>query len=142
MSRIELGQPSVVSQRGQRLKIALPYGAAPGERVSPMRVSVVSASTSDASAAPSARGFTLMRPEQRNLLWLQSREPVTASHVTLWLQVAGQDGPVRYELAVPPARFAAASASDAPPAAPRRAERASRSARSELSGRRNTVPSS
>lgn len=140
--RIELGQPSVVSQRGQRLKVAVPYGAAPGERVSPMRVSVVSVATSDGSAAPSAQGFTVMRPEQRNLLWLQSREPVTASRVTLSLRVAGQDELLRYELAVPPIRFAAASAPEVSAAAPRRSERTSRGASGVPPGRRNTAASS
>lgn len=140
--RIELGQPSVVSQRGQRLKVAVPYGAAPGERVSPMRVSVVSVATSDGSVAPSAQRFTIMRPEQRNLLWLQSREPVTASRVTLSLRVAGQDELLSYELTVPPIKFAATSAPEASAAAPPRSERASRGAPGALPGRRNTAASS
>ena len=107
-----------------------------------MRVSVASTATYDGSAAPDARLFTVMRAEQRNVLWLRSREPVTASRVGLVLRVAGQDEPFAYELAVPPVRFAPAAAPEAPPMLPHRAERASSTAPDAVPGRRNTAASS
>lgn len=105
-SRIDLGRPSVLSQRGQRLKIAVPYGSAPGERVSAMRFWVAAASAPDGDVAPDAQGFVVLKPEHRNLVLLQSREPVTASRVTLTLRVAGQEEASTYELAIPPVQFA------------------------------------
>ena len=105
--RIDLGQPRVLSQRGQRLKVALPYGAAPDEPVSASRIWVVDASAPPGDGPLSAGDFVMLKPEHRNMVLLQSQHPVTASRVMLTLRVAGQDDATTYELAVPPVRFAA-----------------------------------
>lgn len=128
--RIDLGQPGVLSQRGQRLKIAVPYGSAPDARVSPASIWVAATSVPDGEVAPDAHGFTVMKPEHRNVVLLRSREPVTASRVTLTLRVAGQDDAPTYELAIPPVRFAPTEAAmPTEPAAVRRARPAARAGR-------------
>ena len=62
---IDLGDPSVMSQRGQRLALALPYGSSPGERVSVSRFEVVSVKAPDgcgvyACALGGPQGNTLL----------------------------------------------------------------------------------
>lgn len=114
--RIDLGQPSVLSQRGQRLKVAVPYGSAPGAQVSPVRIWVAAVDVPPGEIKPEARAFTVQRPERRNLVIVQSREPVTASRLTLTLKVAGQDDASTFDLAVPPIRFAAPERPETAPA--------------------------
>jgi len=133
-AELVLGEPSVQSQRGQRLKLALPYGSAPGERVSVTRFTVVSVSVPPGWAAPDAAAFTLLKPERRNLVYLRSAEPVTAPEVTLTVRVTGQDGPAQaWRITMPEAAFARPAATpdqagSAPPdprrGVPRRSARA------------------
>jgi hypothetical protein len=102
---LDLGEPSVLSQRGQRLRIALPFGSAPGERVSATRFEVVSVSAPDGWKAPDAQSITVSKSEHRNLVFLQSTDPIDAPELTLSVQVAGQaDEPQRWNVVVPPAR--------------------------------------
>lgn len=111
---LDLGDPSVLSQQGQRLKIVMPYGSAPGERVSPMRFEVVSVQVPEGFVAPAADDFTLSSPGQRNLVFLQSREPVDAPEVVLTVRVADQpDGTHTWRIGVPPAIAAAPQAAPA-----------------------------
>lgn len=105
---IDLGEPSVLSQQGQRLKLAIPFGSEPGERVPVLRFSVVAVEAPAGHAAPSAEGFVLAMPERRRIIYVQSREPVTAPALTLTLQVAGSGTPVVLEIEVPPASAGAA----------------------------------
>lgn len=113
---VELGEPSVLSQRGQRLLLAVPYGSAPGQRVSVNRFVVESVQVPPGYPAPDAAGFTLSKPPRRNLVMLRSREPVDAPTLTLTLRIADQPGAVRtWTLAVPPARFAPAAPLPATP---------------------------
>ena len=123
--RIDLGQPRVLSQRGQRLKVAVPYGAAPDEPVSASRIWVADASAAPGDRPLSADDFVVLKPEHRNVVVLQSQHPVTASRVMLTLRVAGQDDASTYDLAVPPVQFApiesASRAQTAPPATRRAA---------------------
>jgi hypothetical protein len=128
---LDLGEPSVLSQRGQRLKLALPYGSAPGERVSATRFEVVSVSAADGWRAPDPAGFEFAKPPRRNFVYLTSREPVDAPELTVVLRVADQpEGEQTWRIAVPPARAAVSAVPvSAPAAAVPRAARGSAAAR-------------
>jgi hypothetical protein len=101
---IDMGDASVMSQQGQRLKIAVPYGSNVGEKFPLLRFEVKSVEAAEGQSAPSARGFTISKPENRNVIFLQSQEPITTSNLKLVLAVAGSPGKlVAYDIAVPPA---------------------------------------
>jgi len=124
---LDLGAPSVQSQRGQRLKVAVPFGSAPGEPVSATRFEVVSVQAPAGFTAPDAAGFTISKPASRNLVFLQSRESIEAPELTLTVRVADQpEGAQTWTIGVPPARASMPTAlADAAP----RASRAERPAR-------------
>jgi len=125
---IDLGDPSVMSQRGQRLKLAVPYGSSPGERVSIARFEVVSVQAPAGYAAPDPAAFSFAKPERRNLVLVESREPVDAPELTLAVRVIGEpDSAQSWRIAVPPARMAPDASVAPPPAA--RAPAAERAAR-------------
>jgi hypothetical protein len=101
---ISMGEASVMSQQGQRLKIAVPYGSDVGDKISLLRFEVQSVDAGSGQSAPSARGFTISKPEHRNVIFLQSAETVNTSNLKLVLAVAGSPGKrIEYEIAVPPA---------------------------------------
>ena len=101
---IDMGDASVLSQQGQRLKIALPYGSNVAEKFPLLRFEVQSVEAGVGQSAPSARGFTISKPESRNVIFLQSKETITASNLKLVLAVAGSPNKlVAYDIAVPPA---------------------------------------
>ncbi|MBX7106903.1 MAG: hypothetical protein K1X57_22730, partial [Gemmataceae bacterium] len=112
---VELGDASVLSQRGQRLKIAVPFGSAPGENVAVTRFAVASVVSADGRPVPAAQGFTISKPERRNVLYLQSREPVDLDRIRVEVSVSNNDVErIGYDLRVPPARYAATEAETAP----------------------------
>ena len=114
---LDLGEPSVLSQQGQRLKVVMPYGSAPGERVSPTRFEVVAVAVPAGFVAPAIEGFTLSSPGQRNLVFLQSREPVDAPEVVLTVRLADRpDAPQAWRLGIPPPTAAAPAAPAVHPA--------------------------
>jgi len=109
---VDLGEPSVLSQRGQKLKLAVPYGSAPGERVSVNRFEVVAVEAPTGFRAPDPAGFSFAKPERRNLVILQSREPIEAPRLLVTVRVVNQpDSEQTFRVAVPPARASAAPAS-------------------------------
>lgn len=109
---LDLGEPSVLSQRGQRLKLALPFGSAPGERVSATRFEVVSVSAPAGWQAPDAASFTVAKAARRNVVFLQSQDPTDVPELTVVVRVAGQAGePQAWTIAVPPARASMTPAS-------------------------------
>lgn len=100
---IDLGHPSVLSARGQKLKIAVPYGSAPGETVSATRFEVLAVEAPPGWPAPDAAAFTIIKPARRNVVMLQSRELVDAPEVKVTLRVANQpDGAQTWRIDVPP----------------------------------------
>lgn len=114
---IELGEASVLSQQGQRLKIAVPFGSGPNERVPVLRFAVTSVNTLDGQPAPAASGFTISKPDRRNIVYLQSSEPVSVDRLRIELFVADNDvDRVSYDLRIPPQKFAASQVD--PAAAP------------------------
>lgn len=117
---LDLGEPSVLSQRGQRLKLALPYGSAPGERVSATRFEIVSVVAPDGWRAPEPGAFTIAKPARRNLVFLQSDEPVDAPELTVTVRIADQPQAARtWRIVVPPARDTASADGGSAPAAAR-----------------------
>ncbi|HYF59317.1 MAG TPA: hypothetical protein VEA81_10205 [Burkholderiaceae bacterium] len=124
---VDLGDPSVMSQQGQRLKLALPYGSTPGERVSVSRFEVVSVQAPAGGRAPEPADFTIAKPERRNLVLLQSREPVDAPELLLAVRVADQPGSEQtWRIAVPAPRAAAPVLAAASPVRATAAERPAR----------------
>ncbi len=104
---VDLGDASVMSMQGQRLKIAVPYGSKPGEKIPVLRFSIESINGNSTNDKLQTSDFVISQPEFRNVIYLQSRDPVSASSVKLVLNVA--DNPVQqvaYDLAVPPLKFA------------------------------------
>jgi hypothetical protein len=124
---LDLGAPSVQSQRGQRLKLVVPFGSAPGELVSATRFEVVSVQAPPGFRAPDVAGFTISKPASRNLVFLQSRESIDAPELTVTVRVADQpEGMQTWTIDVPPSQASIPIArSDAAP----RASGAERSAR-------------
>jgi hypothetical protein len=128
---LDLGEPSVLSQRGQRLKLAWPYGSEPGERVSVTRFEVVSVEAPAGFVAPTPSEITISAPARRNVVFLQSRHPVDAPELVVTLRVADQpEGAQAWRLGLPPASasedvapVATAAPAVAPPARPARARR-------------------
>jgi hypothetical protein len=123
-AEVQLGDPSVVSQRGQRLKIAVPYGSNPGERVPVLRFTIEDVKVPEGYRAPAARGFTMMQGESRNIVTLLSREIVDAPSMSMVVKVANQSGEdVRsYVVNIPERR---AAATDAPPVEATKAKKGS-----------------
>jgi hypothetical protein len=113
-AEVQLGDPSVVSQRGQRLKIALPYGSNPGERVPVLRFTIEDVKVPEGYKAPAARGFTMLQGESRNIVTLLSREIVDAPSMSMVIKVANQAGENSrsYVVNIPDSR---AALTDAPP---------------------------
>lgn len=145
---IDMGDASVQSMQGQRLRLAVPYGSAPGQRVPVMSISVASVEAPPGFTAPSPENFVISKPEHRNVIYLQSKEPVRAPSLKLVLNVADtQPTQVAYEVAVPPMKYAAATHTDAAPSAKnarrgaKRAAAGTRAAR-PLAANRSAKPSS
>jgi hypothetical protein len=106
---VDLGDASVLSQQGQRLKVAVVYGSSPGERVPVTRFSVAEVRADDSTTpAPKAESFTISAPEKRNIVYLQSKEIVRTDKVQIVMTAADTPGKkVVYDLIVPPAKSAA-----------------------------------
>jgi hypothetical protein len=105
---VDLGEASVLSQQGQRLKVAVVYGSGPGERVPVTRFTVAEV-RADASTTPAPRAelFTISAPETRNIVYLQSKEIVRTDKVQIVMTAADTPGKkVVYDLVVPPAKSA------------------------------------
>ncbi len=115
VAAVQLGQASVLSQQGQRLKVAVPYGSAPGERVPVLRFSIVDASVPAGFQAVSPKSFTVSQGEHRNMVVFQSREIFSAPSVKLSVRVANQDEIAQiYDLNVPANQLATTEAQAAP----------------------------
>jgi hypothetical protein len=109
---VDLGDASVLSQQGKRLKVALVYGSSPGERVPVTRFTVAEVRADGSTTpAPKAELFTISAPEKRNIVYLQSKEIVRTDKVQIVMTAADTPGKkVVYDLIVPPAKSAATEA--------------------------------
>jgi hypothetical protein len=107
-SAVDIGEASVISQQGQRLKVAVTYASAPGERVPVTRFSVSEVSSESTGQVPKADQFTISQPATRNVLYLQSKEIVKIDKLKLVMVAADSPGKnVVFDLLVPPAKSAA-----------------------------------
>jgi hypothetical protein len=107
-SAVDIGEASVISQQGQRLKVAITYASAPGERVPVTRFSVSDVSSESTGEVPKANQFTISQPATRNVLYLQSKEIVKIDKLKLTMVAADTPGKnVVFDLLVPPAKSAA-----------------------------------
>lgn len=99
---IEFGTASVMSGQGQRLKVAIPFIANPGELVSVTQFQVMASEAASGTVRPDPARFTLSMPMNRNVLFLQSEELMNAGTVHLVVGLAGRrDSDVRYDLLIP-----------------------------------------
>ncbi len=104
---IDLGEPSVLSERGQRLKLAIPYGSVPGERVSSVGIEIVSIEVAKGARAPDIKRFTTATPERHKLVFMTSAERVDAAELTINYRFIGQPGSLQtWHVMVPPALMA------------------------------------
>ena len=106
---VDLGEASVLSQQGQRLKVAVVYGSSAGEIVPVTRFSVAEIRSDAKEGAPKSEMFTISQPAKRNIVYLQSKEIVKLDKLQLVMTAA--DSPnkkVVYDLVVPPAKSALA----------------------------------
>ena len=104
---IDLGKPSVLSQRGQRLKLAIPYGSGPGERVSAVGIEIVSIEAANGAQAPDLKRFTTSTPERHKLVFITSAERIDAAELTISYRFSGQPGSLQtWQVMVPPALMA------------------------------------
>jgi hypothetical protein len=106
---VDLGDASVLSQQGQRLKVAVVYGSGAGENVPVTRFSVAEIRADAKDGAPKAEMFTISQPLKRNIIFLQSKEIVRLEKLQLVMTAADSpDKKVVYDLIVPPAKSALA----------------------------------
>lgn len=103
---IDLGNASVLSRQGQRLLVAIPFGSAPGERIAVTRFRVVSVeATGSGGTAPEAARFAIAKPQDRNVVFLRSEQPVDLDRARIVVAVSGPDGEntgTTYDLVIPP----------------------------------------
>lgn len=109
---IDLGDASILSRQGQRLRIAIPFGSEPGERVAVTRFSVVSVEALGIGGeAPDPSRFSFAKPERRNVVYLRSERPVDLERLRIVVSVSGLDGDgtaAAYDIVIPPAHLAPA----------------------------------
>ena len=115
---LELGKPTVLSQRGQKLKVAVPFTARGGESTSVSRFAVEGVTLPAGFAPLTADDMVLAKSPDHNVLFLRSERLVTAPGVELVLAVKdGRSQPVSYQLEVPAARAAGGHAESPLPTA-------------------------
>ncbi|MFK7966638.1 MAG: hypothetical protein AB8C46_21955 [Burkholderiaceae bacterium] len=101
-SAVEFGTASVLSGKGQRLKVAIPFNAQTGQLLSVTQFQVVTSEASAGAAAPDPKRFTLSMPMNSNVLILQSEELMYADQVAIELGLASNtENNVRYEFRLP-----------------------------------------
>lgn len=102
VNAVEFGTASVLSGKGQRLKVAIPFDAQAGELLSVTQFHVVTSEASAGAQAPDPKRFTLSMPLNNNVLILQSEELMYADQVALELGIASnEETNVRYEFKLP-----------------------------------------
>jgi hypothetical protein len=99
---VEWGIAGVLSQQGQRLKVAIPYTHANNEPLSVLQFRVVRSAAPAGSFSPEPGQFTISKAPGQNMVVLQSNELVYANQVDLVVQVVSEpDKAVRYDLRIP-----------------------------------------
>ncbi|MGB7184341.1 MAG: hypothetical protein WBD34_03670 [Burkholderiaceae bacterium] len=99
-SAVEWGVAGVLSQQGQRLKVAIPFGSA--TNLSVVQFRVVRSAAPVGSFSPDPNEFTISKAPGDNFVILQSSELVYANQLDLVVQVmSSPDKAVRYDLRIP-----------------------------------------
>ncbi|MDO4904224.1 MAG: hypothetical protein Q4A16_01500 [Lautropia sp.] len=96
---LQFGEPIVLSQQGQRLKVLLPFETAPHDRATAVAFMVEKAEVPDGFRAPTPSAFTIMRPDETPYVILHSAEQLDAPNAMLTVSVAG-DPSSPYQLRV------------------------------------------
>lgn len=101
-SPLHFGDPIVLSQQGQRLKVLLPFRNNPYERVSAVSFLVDKAEVPEGFKAPDSEKFIIMRPDTSPYVILHSAESLRAPNIMLTVSVAGDpDSPYQIRLEIP-----------------------------------------
>ncbi len=99
---VEWGVAGVLSQQGQRLKVAVPFETDQGIDLSVVQFRVVRSAAPAGSFSPEPGMFTISKAPGTGMVILQSAELVYANQVDLVLQVVNHpDKAVRYDLRIP-----------------------------------------
>ena len=101
-SAVEWGVAGVLSQQGQRLKVAVPFETAQGLDLSVVQFRVVRSAAPAGSFSPEPSMFTISKAPGSGMVILQYEELVYANQVDLVLQVVDRpEKAVRYDLRIP-----------------------------------------
>lgn len=107
---VNFGEPIVLSQQGQRLKVLLPFQSAPNDRATAAAFLVEKADVPDSYRAPDPRAFTVMRPDSSPYVIFQSKQDVHAPSIQLTVSVAGDEkSPYQMHLNIPGAQASGAT---------------------------------
>ena len=99
---VNFGEPVVLSERGQPLKVLLPFEGTPNDRASAVAFLVENAEVPDGFRAPVARNFVIMRPDASPYVIFHSEEDVTAPQILLTVNVMGDpNSPYQMRLSIP-----------------------------------------
>ena len=99
---IVFGAPTVLSARGQRLKVAVPVNREGRTRLSAASFLIENVQAPEGLAAPDAQGFTVLRPARGAYVVFQSNEVVDAPALSLRFTVAGDPrSPYLMDLRIP-----------------------------------------
>lgn len=99
---ITFGAPTVLSARGQRLKVAVPVNREGSSRLSAASFLIETVQAPQGLPAPTADGFTVLRPARGAYVVFQSNEIVDAPALSLRFTVAGDPrSPYQMDLRIP-----------------------------------------
>ncbi len=99
---VSFGAPTVLSARGQRLKVAIPVRREGAYRLSAASFLIETVLAPEGVPAPSVEGFTVLRPEVGSYVVFQSNEIIEAPTLSLRFTVAGDPkSPYQMDLKIP-----------------------------------------
>lgn len=99
---VHFGEPVVLSEQGQPLKVLLPFDGTPNDRATAVAFLVKDADVPDGFRAPVAKNFVVMRPDASPYVIFHSSEDVKAPHIVLTVDVQGDpDSPYQMRLNIP-----------------------------------------
>ncbi len=99
---VNFGEPIVLSEQGQPLKVLLPFDGAPNDRATAVAFLVENTEVPEGFRAPVAKNFTVMRPEASPYVIFHSREDVKAPQIVLTVNVTGDpNSPYQMQLSIP-----------------------------------------
>ena len=99
---VNFGEPIVLSEQGQPLKVLLPFDGTPNDRATAVAFLVENTEVPEGFRAPAARNFTVQRPEDSPYVIFHSREDVKAPQIVLTVNVMGDsNSPYQMQLTIP-----------------------------------------